>query len=243
MTGIEIKDGVVSVSAGERWVKVFEKVEEQGLAVAGGRAGQGGIGGLALAGGLSFFLSREGFICDSVINYEVVLSSGKVVNANADENPDLWRALRGGGNNFGVVARFDLRTFKKDPFWGGAVLYFPPSFPSQVEALVNELNKPDASEETHLMLSIGYSAAYLQLGGVLCMNQLYYTAATETGPAVLEPFAKVSPQIYQLNTMRAMTLTGAVAEQSQQVPDATRCAYINTTVKADAATLQAAADT
>ncbi|ROW09007.1 hypothetical protein VMCG_02683 [Cytospora schulzeri] len=223
LTGIEIKDGIVSIAAGERWGTVFEKVEEQGLGVAGGRSAQGGIGGLALSGGLSFFSSREGFICDNVTNYEVVLASGKVVNVNADENPDLWKALRG----FLLGRRRSLLS---------------PSFPGQVEALVNELKKPDASEETYIMLSIGYSAAYLQLGGTLCMNQLYYTGATETSPAVLEPFATVSPQIDQLNSMRAMTLTGAVAEQAQQGTDATRCAYINTTVKADIATLQAAAD-
>lgn len=51
-------------------------------------------------GGLSFFSSREGFICDNVVNYEVVLASGEIVNANAHKNTDLWGALRGGGNNF-----------------------------------------------------------------------------------------------------------------------------------------------
>lgn len=166
-------------------------------------------------GGLSFFSSREGFICNNVINYEVVLATGEIVNANAQEHPDLWHALRGGGNNFGIVTRYDLRTFKQGPFWGGSVFYFPPSFPGQIEALVGELKKPDASAETHLMISIGYSVSFAQLGGDLCMNQLYYTGPVEN-PPVLEPFATVQPQIDQLNTMRTLNLKDAAAEQGEQ---------------------------
>ncbi|KAL1867476.1 hypothetical protein Daus18300_006320 [Diaporthe australafricana] len=245
LTGTEVKDGFVSVGAGERWGKIYEAVQAKGLGVTGSRSGLGGVGGLALSGGLSLFSSREGFICDNVVEFEVVLASGKIVTASAAENPDLWRALRGGGNNLGVVTRYDLRTFKQGPFWGGAVLYFPPSFPGQVEALVRHLTRPDSAaqqDETHLMLSIGYSAAYMQLGGTLCMNQLYHTGTTGPAPAELEPFASVSPQIEQLNSLRALTLTEAAGEQAQQSADGVRCAYINTTVKADAATLVAAAD-
>lgn len=60
---------------------------------------------------------------DNVLNYEIVLASGEIVNANADENRDLWLALRGGNNNFGVVTRFDFRTFPQGSFWGGSVYY------------------------------------------------------------------------------------------------------------------------
>ncbi|KAJ0116703.1 FAD-binding domain-containing protein [Diaporthe amygdali] len=241
LTGVEIQEGFVSVAAGERWGNIYDRVQEQGLGVTGSRSALGGVGGLALSGGLSLFSSREGFICDNVTNFEVVLASGEIVNANAAENADLWRALRGGGNNLGVVTRFDLRTFKQGPFWGGAVLYFPPSFPGQVEALVRELTRPDASPETHLMLSIGYSASYMQLGGYLCLNQVYHTGMAER-PDVLDPFVTVSPQVEQLNTMRALTLREAAGEQAQQSADDVRCAYMNTTVKADVATLKAASE-
>lgn len=239
---MEVKEGSVSIAAGERWGQVYDKVQQHGLGVTGSRAALGGVGGLALAGGLSFFKSREGFICDNVTNFEVVLASGEIINANASENADLWRALRGGGNNLGVVTRFDLRTFSQGPFWGGAVLYFPPSFAGQVEALVNELNRPDATDETHLMLSIGYSASYMQLGGTLCMNQVYHTGDNGAAPAVLDPFVKVSPQVEQLNSVRSLTLKDAAGEQAAQSADGVRCAYMNTTVKADAATLNAAAE-
>lgn len=129
LTGIDIKDGSVQIGAGERWGTVYQKLDGEELGVCGSRSAKGGIGGLALEGrgavflpssnflltqerGLSFFSSREGFICDNVLNYEIVLASGEICNANAQENADLWLALRGGGNNLGVVTSFDCKTFK-----------------------------------------------------------------------------------------------------------------------------------
>jgi FAD/FMN-containing dehydrogenase len=147
ITGVELNDknDIVSIGAGERWGAVYNKLHEKGLSVTGARSGNNGVGGLALSGGLSFFSSREGLVCDNVVNYQVVLASGQVVDTNEKENADLFKALRGGGNNFGVVTRFDMRTFKQGPFWGGSVFYFPEQFPGQIDALVDELIRPDAS--------------------------------------------------------------------------------------------------
>ncbi|KAI1778217.1 FAD-binding domain-containing protein [Hypoxylon cercidicola] len=235
---VELKDGVVSIGAGTLWNAVDEKVQDAGLAVAGGRSGTSGVGGLALAGGLSVFSSREGFICDNVRNFEVVLASGDVVNASAHENRDLWIALKGGSNNFGVVTRFDFPTFKQGPFWGGNVLYFPASFPGQIEALVAEIQKPDADPNTHLMISTGYSAL---MGGNMCLNTVYYTQDVQN-PAVLEPFTAIQPQVNQPGVPKTLTLTQMASGQAAGVSNQTRCAYMNVTVKADVATLQAATD-
>lgn len=66
LNGIQIEDGVVSIAAGETWGPVFDKLVEQGLGCSGSRSYKGGIGGLNLSGGLSFFSSREGFMVDDV---------------------------------------------------------------------------------------------------------------------------------------------------------------------------------
>ncbi|KAF7531134.1 hypothetical protein G7054_g9189 [Neopestalotiopsis clavispora] len=236
LNGIQIEDGVVSIAAGETWGPVFDKLVEQGLGCSGSRSYKGGIGGLNLSGGLSFFSSREGFMVDDVLNYEIVLGSGEIVNANATENADLWRALRGGGNNFGVVTRFDMRTFKQGRFWGGALYYQNSEFPGQVEALVRELQSPSATVETHLMMSLGYTALF---GPVpVGMNQMYYTREVEK-PPVLDVFTSVKSQIPGLNTMRMMNLAEASNEQSGDIPPNQRSAYMNYHVKADVATLLA----
>ncbi|KAI0379305.1 hypothetical protein F5Y04DRAFT_260138 [Hypomontagnella monticulosa] len=239
LTGIDIGNGVVKVGAGERWGSVYEKLGTDGLAVAGGRSATNGIGGLALEGGLSFFSSGEGFICDNVVNYEVALASGEIVNANANDNADLWIALKGSGNNLGIVTRYDLRTFKQGQIWGGFLFYFAPTFPSQLEALVHVLHDPVESKRTHLMISIGYSAMFGS--DVMCLNQPYYLDAV-TNPPVLDVFSKMQPQIDALNTMRLHTVAEAATEQAGGVQSQVRCAYMNITVKADVATLQAATD-
>lgn len=69
---------------------------------------------LYLLGGLSYFTGTEGFAADTVKNYEVVLGDGSIVNANAKENPDLWWALKGGGNNFGNYNPFNEISFIGD---------------------------------------------------------------------------------------------------------------------------------
>ena len=50
-------------------------------------------------------------ITDQVVNYRVVLADGRIVDANQETHQDLFRALKGGGNNFGIVTRFDMVTF------------------------------------------------------------------------------------------------------------------------------------
>ncbi|KAI0119254.1 hypothetical protein F4814DRAFT_447068 [Daldinia grandis] len=100
---------------GERWGAVYDNLDSKGLGIAGGRADNCEIGGLALQGDLSFFSSREGFVSDNVFNYKIVLASGEAINANAKQHSDLWKALRGGGNNFGIVTRCRFRSFPQGP--------------------------------------------------------------------------------------------------------------------------------
>ncbi|KAK6203910.1 hypothetical protein LQW54_008603 [Pestalotiopsis sp. IQ-011] len=254
--GVELKDGSVSVGAGEHWLAVYEKVQAAVLAVGGSRSGKGGIGGLSLSGGLSFFSTREGFICDNVINFEVVTASGEIVQANAHENADLWKALKGGGNNFGVVTRFDLRTYPQQPFWSGIVFYLASeaNYPGQVEALVSEVTKPDVSNNTHFMVNLGYSKQFGD--NMMGLNQVYYTGqdaaelyganSEDTGkariPPMLEPFTSVQPQIEQLNSFKIQTLVQGATEHAVMSSDRVRCSYMNCTLRADTVALLSAAD-
>ncbi|KAI0893530.1 hypothetical protein F4806DRAFT_476168 [Annulohypoxylon nitens] len=213
LKGVSVQGGQVQIAAGESWGAVYEHLEPHGLGVTGGKSTTCGIGGLATQGGLSFYSSREGFICDNVVNFEVVVASGEILNANSRENPDLWVALRGGGNNLGIVTRFDVRTFKQEPMYAGMVFYYKPSWAGQMAALVKELTSPNPSVETHLMLSIGYAQVFGNGNDVICLNQLYYTQPVED-PPVLAPFTHVQPQRTEMNTMKIQTLVQASTEQS-----------------------------
>ncbi|RWA09625.1 hypothetical protein EKO27_g5487 [Xylaria grammica] len=219
LTGISVRDDTVSIAAGERWGAVYETLDLLGLSVAGGRQ-----------------LEEN----QQVVNYQIVLASGDIVDANAKDHPDLWGALRGDGNNFGVVTCFDLRTFKQGALYRGSVYYFSPSFSSEVQALVAELQKPNATLGTHLMTSVGFAAVFGP--NPMCQNQVYYTREVNK-IGVLEPFTSVQPQIDQLNTIRLIPNTATAAkEQAGDQQVAKRTAYMNITVKADVGTLRAAAN-
>lgn len=108
-----------------------------------------------------------------------------------------------------------MRTFKQGKFWGGTVFYFPNSFPTQVEAYVKELKDPEATDETHIMIGAGYSAAFAQISDVMCMNQVYYTREVEN-PAVLDPYINMQPQLDQMRSVRMLDLVDAAKEQTSQ---------------------------
>lgn len=130
----------VTLGTGAKWIDVYKTLDEKGLIVMGGRNAPVGVGGLTLQGkfllilraktnsnhlnkgGISFYSPKYGFVCSNCVTYEVVLADGKVVTASAEENPDLWRVLKGGGNNFGIVTRFTLRSFPYAPVWTAGIV-------------------------------------------------------------------------------------------------------------------------
>ncbi|KAI0600388.1 FAD binding domain-containing protein [Biscogniauxia sp. FL1348] len=99
---------LAKIQPGGRWKNVYADLEKYGVTVTGGRDGDVGVGGFLLGGGNSFYTGRMGFGCDSVLNFEVVLGNGTIVNANSTSNADLWQALKGGSSNFGIVTRIDM---------------------------------------------------------------------------------------------------------------------------------------
>ncbi|KAI4282625.1 MAG: hypothetical protein L6R38_002817 [Xanthoria sp. 2 TBL-2021] len=207
---------VVSVGAGARWSAVYQALDAVGVGVAGGRVADVGVGGLVTGGGLSYHAPRYGFVCDQVVNYEIVLANGTAVNANAKTNSDLWFALKGGSNNFGVVTRFDLKTFPQGKLWGGSIYNPIDTLPAQIQAFV-EFNNASNYDINAAMIN-GYSFTS-RISSWTAVNLLVYTKR-EVNPRVLRPFTDIKPQLG--NTMRLTNLSDVTSEQVQNAPGGLR---------------------
>ncbi|ORY06677.1 putative oxidoreductase [Clohesyomyces aquaticus] len=170
--------GTVSVGAGNSWDRVYSRLDPMNLSVNGGRTAGVGVGGLSTGGGISYFGTRYGWTADTIVNYEVVLADGAITNANANENPDLLWALRGGGNNFGIVTRVDMQTFEQEPFFGGYAYHLPDFWADEVEEFVRINNPATYDEFAHLTLTWGFSGTL----GLAVANQLEYTKPIEDPP-------------------------------------------------------------
>jgi FAD/FMN-containing dehydrogenase len=118
---------------GLRWTEFDRETQAFGLATTGGTVGDTGIAGLTLGGGFGWLEGTCGMTVDNVLGADVVLADGRLVQANARENADLFWAIRGGGGNFGVVTSFEYQLHPVGPQIIGGLVMHP--FPRAAETL------------------------------------------------------------------------------------------------------------
>jgi FAD/FMN-containing dehydrogenase len=167
-----------------------------GLATGFGDTGSVGIGGLTLGGGVGFLSRAFGLTIDDLLAAEVVTAGGEIVEVDADKDPDLFWAIRGGGGNFGVATRFKYRLHELDGVVGG-MLILPAtadvvrSFVAEAEAAPDELSTianvapapplPFVPAEVH--------------GRLVVMGLLCYAGPPEAADRVLAPFRSLAAPI------------------------------------------------
>ena len=168
---------IVSVGPGNRWRDVYDFLEPHSLTAVGGRVGGVGVPGLLLGGGISFHSNQYGFASDNVALYEAVLASGEIVEATADnKHSDLYWALRGGGNSFAVVTRFDLRTIPSPGVWVGISQYSSADSESYLDAVYNFGRYGSSDEKAAIIPTI---VTFPSVGFTAYAASRFYDSTTE----------------------------------------------------------------
>jgi hypothetical protein len=108
-----------------------------GLATPGGVISTTGVAGLGLGGGFGHLTRKFGLVIDNMLAVDVVTADGQLVRASADENRDLFWAIRGGGGNFGVITALEMRLHEVPSIYGGPIFY-PASESEQVMTFYRE---------------------------------------------------------------------------------------------------------
>jgi len=125
MKGIHVDPGrrTARAQGGVVWRELNRETAAHGLAVTGGAISTTGIAGLTLGGGLGWLMAKYGLAADNLLSVELVTADGRILDVNADSDPDLFWALRGGGGNFGVATSFEYALHPLTMVTGGLIAH------------------------------------------------------------------------------------------------------------------------
>ena len=122
---VDVPSRTVRAQGGVLWRELNRETQLHGLATTGGVVGSTGIAGLTLGGGVGWLMPKHGLALDNLRAADLVMADGRVVRASADENPDLFWAIRGGGGNFGIAASLEYTLHQVGPMITGGVVVHP----------------------------------------------------------------------------------------------------------------------
>jgi len=146
----------VVAQAGSLWADVDNETQAFGLALTGGLVSTTGIAGFTLGGGIGWLVRRCGLTCDSLVSADVVTADGRLLRASADEHPDLFWALRGGGGNFGVVTAFEYALYDVGPTVHAGAVFYPGE---HAQAILESYRKACAAAPDALSTAVNLTTA------------------------------------------------------------------------------------
>ncbi|KAI1759337.1 hypothetical protein GGR53DRAFT_513877 [Hypoxylon sp. FL1150] len=215
---------LVTFGPGVRWKHVYHELEKYDRIVAGGREGETGVGGFLLGGGNTWFTAHKGFACDNVVSYEIVLADGRIITVKQDAHADLFRALKGGTNNFGIVTSFTMRTIPCKKIWGGVSMMSKQYIPDMIRVTADFTTNLPNYPESSLIATINYSP---QIKDIVAGGALVQTQGVEDSPA----YAEWSKLPKMMDTTKLKSILDMGIETA--VPADTYTTWFTLTVKND----------
>jgi FAD/FMN-containing dehydrogenase len=170
-----------------------------GLATGFGDTGSVGIGGITLAGGIGFLVRKHGLTIDDLLAAEIVTADGRLRRVDAETEPELFWALRGGGGNFGVVTRLQYRLHPVDTVLGGLLVL--PATPEVISGFIAEAEA--APDELTTIANVLRAPALPFLpeelhGSLVVMAKLVYAGDVDAGRRALAPFRALAEPVADL---------------------------------------------
>jgi len=178
---------------GVTWAEIDRETQAFGLATPGGNVSNTGIAGLTLGGGVGSLSGEYGLSCDNLLSADVITADGQFLKASADENQDLFWALRGGGGNFGIVTSFEFQLHPVGPMVLGGMVMHPIGRAKEMLQFYREfcISLPDKAFALAALLT---SPDGVPMAAIL----LCHNGPLEEGEHVLEPARKFGPPIADL---------------------------------------------
>ena len=122
---VDTASSTVRAQGGVLWKELNRETQLHGLATTGGVVASTGVAGLTLGGGIGWLMPKYGLALDNLRSAELVMADGRVLRASAEENPDLFWAIRGGGGNFGIAASLEFNLHHVGPIITGGLVAHP----------------------------------------------------------------------------------------------------------------------
>ncbi|KAI1324231.1 hypothetical protein F5Y16DRAFT_412146 [Xylariaceae sp. FL0255] len=179
----------VVIGPGNLMGDIYKGTDPYNLTAMAGRYSTVGTG-VFIGAGFNYLFNKNGFAADNLVNFEVVLANATIVNANATSNPDLFKVLKGGNSNFGVVTSFTALTEETEgSIWGGTV-YYNETYLEQVKDQVYDYHVNQAVNDvlTHIMPCYGYNGT---TDSALSFPPIMYNAALDDFPEVFKGWADI----------------------------------------------------
>jgi FAD/FMN-containing dehydrogenase len=191
----------VRVEGGCTWGDVDHATHVFGLACPGGIISTTGVGGLTTGGGFGYLSRRYGLAADNLISADVVTADGELRVASADENPDLFWAIRGGGGNFGIVTSFEFKLHPVSEIYAGPILYRLDRA-AEVMRLFREFMRTAPRDVSaffaFLIVPPGPPFPQALHGQTVCAIMCSGTGDTESAAAILKPLTEFGPPLLVL---------------------------------------------
>jgi FAD/FMN-containing dehydrogenase len=189
---VDHRSRTARAQGGVLWKELNRETQIHGLATTGGVVGSTGIAGLTLGGGLGWLMPKYGLALDNLQSAEMVMADGSVKRASADEHPDLFWAIRGGGGNFGVAASFEYTVHPVGPIITGGLVVHPLQRGAEVLKFFRETC---ASAPDELMLVAGLLFAPDGSGAKLAGIVASHCGSLPDGEAAVRPIKAFGPPV------------------------------------------------